>query len=335
MAHIELDLSERRTFYTLMDRKLPIARIAEMMDRHRSTLYRELKRNYWHDKDIPYASGYFPVTAQGLAEERRSRQRKLVRFPDLLVEVIDRLKHDWTPEQIAGRLKIEKFAPLTICHETIYQYIYSKDGLALGLGKLLPSRRKKRLPRYARRVRGNIFPDMVSIKHRPEKVNERKEFGHWEGDLMIFERAQGTANVATVVERTSRFTVIFKNNDRRSKPIMEKLITQLSPLPSAARQSITFDRGFEFVSWRELYKGMGMKAWFCDPSAPWQKGSVENMNKRARRRLPRDTALLSIPEREMRRINDNLNATPRKCLGYRTPAEVFSENLQRIQRDGG
>jgi IS30 family transposase len=148
---------------------------------------------------------------------------------------------------------------------------------------------------------------------------------------MIFCRETGNANVATVVERVSRFTVLFKNNDRRSKPIMNKLIEQFAPLPFEARQSITFDRGFEFVSWRELDKGMGTKAWFCDPSALWQKGSVENMNKRARRYLPRATVVLSVSDQAMKTICDNLNSTPRKCLGYRTPAEVFRENLQRLQ----
>ena len=99
-----------------------------------------------------------------------------------------------------------------------------------------------------------------------------------------------------------------------------------------ARQSITFDRGFEFVSYRELDKGMGTKSWFCDPSSPWQKGSVENMNKRARRYLPRTTPVLSVSDREMKAICDNLNSTPRKCLGYRTPAEVFRESLRQCPR---
>lgn len=330
MTHTELNLDERRTFYRLREAKLPMAEIARVMGRHRSSLYREINRNSREDDEVPAASGCFPVTAQNMADERRRRQRKLVRCPQLREVVIDRLKHDWSPEQIAGRLKVDGIAPVTVSHETIYQFIYSRDGAALELGRLLPSRRKKREPRYARKARGNTFPEAISIKHRPSRINERKEFGHWEGDLMIFERAQGNANIATIIERKSRYTVLFKNNDRRSRPIMDKLIGQLSPLPSSARRSITFDRGFEFVSWRELDKGMGMKSWFCDPQAPWQKGSVENMNKRIRRRLPRNAAILSMTEPELRQINDTLNATPRKCLGYRTPAEVFRECLFKV-----
>lgn len=330
MAHIELDLEERRQFYKLVNCKLKMIEIAEIMRRHKSTLYRELKRNFWHDEEVPKAAGYFPVTAQDMANDRRARQRKLIRFPELLDEVVDRLDTGWSPEQISGRLKTEPRAPHNISHETIYQFVYSKEGQKRELGKLLPQRQKKRKPLYARKARSNIFPDAVSIKNRPDSVNDREEFGHWEADLMIFRRETGNANVATIVERKSRFTVLFKNNDRQSKPIMNKLIERFAPLPFEARQSITFDRGFEFVSWRELDKGMGTQAWFCDPSAPWQKGSVENMNKRARRYLPRTTAVLSVSDQEMKAICDNLNSTPRKCLGYRTPAEVFRENLQQI-----
>ena len=144
---------------------------------------------------------------------------------------------------------------------------------------------------------------------------------------MVFRREHGTANVATAVERTTRRVVLFRNNDRRSKPIMGRLIDALAPLPAQARRSITFDRGLEFVSWRELDAGLGAEAWFCDPQAPWQKPTVENTNGRLRRHLPRDTDVLSLPDRALASIRDRLNATPRKCLGFRTPAEAFRDAI--------
>jgi len=107
-----------------------------------------------------------------------------------------------------------------------------------------------------------------AIRNRPDIINSRSEFGHWEADLMIFRKEHGAANIATVVERKSRYILLFRNNDRRSKPIMNQLIRHLAPLPAQARQSLTFDRGLEFVSWRELERGMGTTAWFCDPQAP-------------------------------------------------------------------
>jgi transposase, IS30 family len=267
------------------------------------------------------------VTAQGLAEKRRRSYRKLHRYPLLREAVIGRLQAGWSPEQISGRLRIEPGALHRICHETIYRYVYSEEGREAELARLLPDRRCKRRPRHARRARGLVFPDQMAIKNRPDAINNRDEFGHWEGDLMIFRKEHGHANIATIVERKSRYIVLFRNNDRRSKPIMTRLVNELSSLPQFARQSITFDRGFEFVSWRELYKGMGMESWFCDPQAPWQKGSVENMNKRVRRYLPRDTVLLSLPPKTIETLCKSLNATPRKCLGFRTPAEAFNNLL--------
>lgn len=146
---------------------------------------------------------------------------------------------------------------------------------------------------------------------------------------MIFRRELGPANVATVVERVSRYNVPFRNNDRRSKPIMKNLIRLLSPLPYHARLSLTFDRGLEFVSWRELERGLGAQAWFCDPQAPWQKPTVENTNRRIRRWLPRDTTLLALPAGELNDLAGRMNATPRKCLAFKTPAEV-GEQLARF-----
>ena len=148
---------------------------------------------------------------------------------------------------------------------------------------------------------------------------------------MIFERAQGNANVATLIEHKPRYVVLRRNNDRKSRPLMNKLINEMSLLPAEARRSITFDRGFEFTSWRELTTGMGTKSWFCDPKAPWQKGSIEKMNKRVRRYLPQDKALLSLKNRYIGSICDCLNATPRKCPGYRIPAEAVRDELMKLE----
>ncbi|MBD9452564.1 IS30 family transposase [Rhizobium sp. RHZ02] len=326
-SHLSFD--ERRSISRMLDRKYSQSEIARRLGRDRATISREIKRNYWHDQEFPDAEGYWAMTANDMARDRRRRIGKLFRREDLRNEVIGKLESGWSPEQIAGRLKIEPAAKASVCHETIYRYVYSPEGQRQPLARLLPERRRKRRPRYARKPQNPVFPDERSIKHRPEAINDRKEFGHWEADLMIFERVQGNANVATVVERTSRFTMLFKNNDRQSKPIMERLINVLSPLPKHARQSLTFDRGFEFVSWRRLKQGMGTDAWFCDPSAPWQKGSVENMNRRIRRYLPRDTAVLSVPDESIRSLIDRLNSTPRKCLGFRTPAEVFRREVNK------
>jgi len=218
-----------------------------------------------------------------------------------------------------------------VSHETIYVYVYGPDGQSKALARYLPHRRKKRQPRHSRRSRGLVFPPDRSIHERPAYVKTRETFGEWEGDLMIFERAQGKMNVASLVERKTRFAVLFRNNDRSSTHLMNKLMDVFEPLPQPARKSITFDRGIEFRHWRKLKPGIGTEAWFCDLQAPWQKGSVENLNKRARRYLPRDTPVAALSNRDMKSICDRLNGTPRKCLGWRTPTEAFRDELMKLR----
>jgi len=144
---------------------------------------------------------------------------------------------------------------------------------------------------------------------------------------MLFEQKLGQTNVTTLVERVSRFTVILKAPNKRTKPVMGKIIKAIKDLPHIARRSITFDRGTEFVSWPHLQAQTGTQAWFYDPSSPWQKGTVENTNRRASRWLPRKRDIQELTDSEIKEISDRLNNTPRKCLGWKTPAEVFREKM--------
>jgi IS30 family transposase len=324
--YLHLDLDERRKIARWHEAKVPTTEIAARLGRHRSTIFRELRRNRFVDPEIRYLSGYYALNAQIMAAERRANQRKLVRHPALRDAVVDRLQAGWTPEQIAGRLRLEQ-APQRVSHETIYQYVYSRDGHAIGLWRHLPDHRRKRHGRGRRRPQVIRFADEVSIRNRPLSIAERSSFGNWEGDLIQFRKDFGLTNLTSLVERVSRFTVLLKNADRRSRLVMDGVIGSLAPLPAHARRSITFDRGMEFLAWPYLQAGLGVTTWFCDPQAPWQKGTVENTNGRIRRWLPRDLDPTTITTRQVIAICHELNATPRKCLGYRTPAEVFREKL--------
>lgn len=274
-------------------------------------------------------NGYDGKIAQKVAAERRHRRRKLIRRPELLNAVIEGFEAGWSPEQIAGRMRFEEM-PERISHETIYAWVYSTEGQRENLARYLAGRRKKRRPRHTRGQRNNVFPLDRAIQNRPDDIARRETFGHWEGDLMIFRRELEPTNVASLIERKTRFAVIFRNKDRRSKQLMNRLIDLFTALPQPARQSITFDRGFEFTAWRELKKGMGTEAWFCDPQALWQKGSVENLNKRARCYLPREVAVGALSAHAMNNVCDRLNGTPRKCLGYQTPREALAAELSKI-----
>jgi IS30 family transposase len=324
-------LRERRTIEDMLNAKMSVDKIAAEIGRHRSTVFREIKRNKFVDYELPNLNGYYGMSAQRTAVNRRARRRKLVRFVDLRKHVITQLEEGWSPEQIAGRLQYDGQS-LRVSHETIYAYVYGPDGQFEDLARHLPHRRKKRQPRRRRTPRGLVFPPDRSIHERPDYVKTRETFGEWEGDLMIFERAQGKTNVASLVERKTRFAVLFRNNDRSTTHLRDRLINVMGPLPQPARKSITFDRGIEFRNWRKLKPGIGTEAWFCDPQAPWQKGTVENTNNRLRRYLPRKADPTAFTDRYLRSICGRLNATPRKCLGYQTPAEVFRTKLMEREQ---
>jgi len=325
-TYSQIGLDERRKIERWHHARISVDIIAEKLGRHRSTIFRELRRNRFSDPDMPKFTGYYGVAANTQAKARRNCRRKLVRFESLRSTIVERIRHGWSPEQIAGRLKLEQ-SPIRVCHETIYRFAYSREGQSLQLWRDLPEHRARRRPRHARRRHGRRFCPELSILHRPDIVREREQLGHWECDLLQFRHKFGQANVTSLVERVSRFTVLLRNNDRQSKPIMTGLIDALGPLPYVARRSITFDRGTEFTDWPYLQAGLGVQTWFCDPQSPWQKGSVENTNRRTRKWLPRDTNPLALGSRDLTIICHRLNATPRKCLGFQTPSEVFRQKM--------
>lgn len=331
-SHIDMD--ERRKIARWRTAGLTVDIIAEKLGRHRSTIFREIRRNMFIDDAVPNLNGYYCVTAHDMARERRTKLRKLMRFSHVWQSVIDRIMHGWSPQQIAGRMRLERH-PISVSHETIYKFAYSSDGQAIKLWRHLPEHRARRRPRHARRKHGQRFSPELNILRRPDVVADRKQFGHWECDLIQFRKKFGKANVTSLVERVSRFAIFLRNNDRQSRPVMNGLVQALQTLPHLARRSITFDRGTEFTDWPYLQASIGTQTWFCDPQSPWQKGTVENTNRRVRKWLSREVDPLSVTDADLIEICNQLNATPRKCLGYRTPAEVFRKKLLAQMRHAG
>jgi IS30 family transposase len=321
-----LTLGERKLIFQLREAKMSVPRIAERLCRHRSTIHREIRRN-WHD-DGPWLRGYFPQAAQSRTDRRRIRQRKLHLNPDLARHVIAQLQQAWSPEQIAGRLRRESGGEQRISHETIYQFVYGDVGRQQNLYQLLPCQRRRRRKRYARKPRGVTIPPENTFSERPDEIAERSSFGHWEGDLVMFRRAHGQRSVLSLVERQTRFAVLRVQPSRHSKPIMNSLTEDLGGLPPAARRTVTFDRGTEFAAYPALKTSLGMDAYFCAPQAPWQKGTVENTNGRLRRFLPLDADISDRSTADLRALAAKMNATPRKCLGFMTPAEAFAASLR-------
>ena len=317
-------LEERRTLFRLLGAKLPVQEIAAQLGRHRSTIYREIARNEF--REVRQYRGYYPVTAEDSARRRRRRQCKLVRDPHLRRHVVEKLKLSWSPEQIAGRLKIAGEDD-RLCHETIYQFVYSPEGRTLELHRHLLRARRLRRQRFGRKPRSLKIPPERTIAQRPAEIGERQAIGHWEADLLIFQRVHGQANLTSLVERRSRLVRLIANPDRRSRNVLGAIGEALRPLPATARQTITFDRGSEFLGYQQLAKGCGIDSYFCDPHSPWQKGSVENTNGRLRRFLPGELDLATLTPARLQEIERQMNATPRKCLGFRTPHEAFAAAL--------
>jgi IS30 family transposase len=309
-----------------------VREVAATLRRHPSTIYRELKRNR-HLDEHPLFRGYFPTVAQTIASGRRVRGGKIARKPELATYIADRLSAAWSPEQIAGYLRRHRGLRETVCHETIYQFVYGPDGRSQGLWRYLPVARRSRRQRYARKPRGLHIPVANTIGARPQEVADRRSFGHWEGDLLIFKMEYGKANLTSLIERRSRFTILARNPSRHSAGVMAGIQHHLRGMPPSLRQSITFDRGTEFAAFATLQEKLAMTSYFCLPSAPWQKGSVENSNGRIRRFLPSDTDIALLSDKEIQAVVDRLNRTPRKCLGFRTPQEVLGEQIALLKAE--
>lgn len=324
-----LSLEERDTIMRMRDRCMPVGWIAAELRRHPATIYRELRRNFFYDEDA-WFRGYFGRVAHRKAASRRVCGGKVNRDRELAARIVEHLQQCWSPEQIAGRLRLDKANPITVCHETIYQFVYGTEGRQLGLWSHLPRQRKTRRQRYARKPRGLNIPLANTIAERPKEIGERNQFGHWEGDLIAFRKEFGKSNLTSLVERRSRYIVLTRNPSRHSMGVMAGIEHHLGPLPQTLRQSITFDRGTEFAAFATLKTKLGMTSYFCKPSAPWQKGSVENSNGRIRRFLSLDTDITALPDSDLAAITQRLNNTPRKCLGFRTPAEVIGEQIDAL-----
>lgn len=323
-----LSLDERRKIYQWQGQQLSVNEIAKRLGRHRSTIFREIQRNSYWEEEEHKNNGYYPLCAQEFYRRRRQHQQKIETVAGLKDYIIGKIKEYWSPEQIAGYLKHIGHNGLYACHETIYRFVYSTEGKKLGLYRNLFRSRKwraRRGNRIPRELRG--IPENMLIRNRPDHIDLRQEFGHWEADLMMFQKDLGKANVTTLTERKSRYTVLIKNESKHSEAVMGSIREQLTKLPKPVRRTVTFDRGSEFLFYPLLSRQLGIRSYYCDPRAPWQKGTVENTNSRIRRFLPRDTDLQQITDYQLAAVCAQINNTPRKCLNYKTPREVFYNHL--------
>lgn len=327
-GRLTLSLSEREEISRGLSVKRSLRAIARQLGRAPSTISREVRRNGG-------SAAYRAARADRAAWDRALRPKtcKLACHPGLRRRVSAKLRCKWSPEQIAGWLK-RAFPGEThnqVSHETIYRslYIQARGVLKKELLEHLRARRTIRRSRHASLKHSGLgqAKDAVSIRERPAAVEDRAIPGHWEGDLLAGSR---NSFVATLVERQSRYVMLVKVPNKNTDSVVAALIEQSKKLPQELCKSLTWDRGKELADHRRLKLATDIDVYFCDPHAPWQRGTNENTNRLLRQYLPRGTDLSVHSQAELDAVARELNERPRKTLNYHSPAEKFAECVAEI-----
>ena len=317
-----LSLDDRVEIKLWLGSGMSFARIARRLQRSTSTISCEVG-------GVAGRDGYRPMVAHRRAAERAKRPKatRLASNPVLCERVADDLRRFWSPEEISGRLRRDfpDNAEMQVSHETIYKtlYIQGRGELRRELTRCLRTGRSRRKPRDRVEQRGRII-DMVPISQRPPEVADRAVPGHWEGDLII--GAAGQSAVGTIVERTSRLTLLAHLPDDHTAASVRAAITEaILELPAALRRTLTWDQGCEMARHAEFTIDTGVQVYFADPHSPWQRPTNENTNGLLRQFLPKSTDLSAHSRDDLQTIADLLNNRPRKVLDFMTPSEKFAE----------
>ena len=315
--HDQLTLHEREQISVLKASGKSLRDIGRLLGKNASTICRELQRN---KSSILRRPVYFPAQAEIKAKKRKqaAAQRFRLKNQEIRDYVKEKLTLHWTPEQIAGRISIDH-PNLTISHEAIYQYIYLE---AWDLFRFLPRKHKRRRLHFNyRKHPGVVIPERIFLCERPDAVNQRFEFGHWEADSIV-SKANATA-LHVLHERKSRLIKITKILRNSSPYVRSAIVRRLQAFPQNSRRSITYDNGLENIQHREINRKLKTRSYFRNPYHSWEKGAVENSNGLIRRFIPKRTDLQSVSSTDIGMIENLLNNRPRKCLNYQTPNEVF------------
>jgi transposase, IS30 family len=322
-----LSLAEREEIAVGLAAGRSLREIARGLGRPASTVSREVGRN-------GPAGRYRAVRAQALAElrGRRPKTAKLAGNAELRGWVQGQLRKRWSPEQVSGRLAAEfpDRPEMRVSHETIYQslYVQGRGALRRELAASLRTGRALRKPRRTEGERRGKIPGMVMISERPAEAADRAVPGHWEGDLLV--GAAGASAVGTLVERATRFTMLVPlPAGRDAAAVADALTPVIAGLPDALRRSLTWDQGWEMRAHARIAVDADVEIFFCDPHAPWQRGSNENTNGLLRQYFPKGTSLAGHSPADLAAVADELNGRPRKTLGWKTPAEALAEILDR------
>lgn len=308
--------SDRLEISILLKKGHSLREIAAALKKSHSSLSREIRRN---STNVIYD----PLKAQAKSRHRRKQSKyqgmKIRGNRELEKYVSVGLHQYWTPEEIAGKLRT-LHGHTIVSHNAIYKYLYSASGQHLC--QYLPSQRYRRKPRKDKQDRKEIIKDRIFIDLRPAIINNRERFGDWEADL-LGQPQYTTGAIAGVEERLSRKLLLSKQTGHSHA--MNGFKQMLHPHRHLSH-SITLDNGTENVS----YKQLELSAYFCHPYSFWEKGGIENSFQRLRRFIPKKSSPMLYTQHDLDAIMEIMNNTPRKCLGYKTPNEVFNEHVNLL-----
>jgi transposase, IS30 family len=316
MTYRQITFAERYTLALLRQGGLTPAAIARVLGRHRSTIGREVRRNQAHSD-----GSYRSPLADWYARGRRSRSRRNRRFSASDWERIQALvREDWSPEQIAGRLRLDQ--ELAISHETIYRYLWKDKHEGGTLYRHLRGARKQRRKRYGRYDSRGRLAGKRPISARPQRVETRRELGHWEADTMLGASQAGPC-VLSLVERKTGYLLLGQLCQRTSAAVNHRAQQLITAQPHPVR-TITVDNGTEFHAYARLERATATRFYFATPHHAWERGTNENTNGLVRQYLPKRQSMAYLTQHECNRIAAKLNRRPRKRLGYRTPEECYA-----------
>lgn len=326
-----LTSEDRAVIAAGLRRELSYAQIGELIGRDKSVVYREVNRNRGPD------GSYWAPVAHRAAHERRRRPKefRLAANPGLCRRIEAWMDEGWSPRLIARVLREEHPSMIMdrVSHETIYQalYVQGRGSLRQDLHRQLSTKRPRRKPRTGpagTRRNSSPYREAFTISQRPPEVEDRAVPGHWEGDLVL--GTAGKSAVGVLVERTTRFVVLLHLPGRHdADSVAQAMIREMSDLPEHLRQSLTWDRGTEMARYEKIQLELELPVYFCDPHAPWQRGSGENSNRLLRHWLTKGTDLSRFSAGDLRRIAASLNARPRPTLDMQTPAQALDKLLTK------
>ena len=328
-SRLALSLAEREEISRGLTAQLSVRSIARSLKRPASTISREVRR-YGGAK--LYRAAQSDAAAWGRAH--RPKPCKLAGNAYLCRAISAKLARKWSPQQIAGWLMREHpdDENKRVSHETIYRslFIQTRGVLKKELLSHLRAKRSIRRSRHATMKRSGLgqIKDAISIRDRPAEVEDRAVPGHWEGDLIA---GSGNSFIATLVERHTRYVMLAKVGNKDSHSVVQALIKQAHKLPKELYRSLTWDRGSEMAGHKKFTLATDIDVYFCDPRAPWQRGTNENTNRLLRQYFPKGTDLSIHSQAKLSAVARQLNERPRKTLGYETPAERFNACVASIR----